>query len=279
MKGHFKFLISLFYLIVIAIKSLLLRILLGRSDCKLLTLNYHSIPNDQKANFIWQLKILRKIGEIVPIDFTVKNTKTKRFFKITFDDGFESIINNAVPYLESNNIPYAVFIPTAYMGKVAKWQHYNGKNNPDETIINKNQILKLNKDLAIIGSHSAHHLKFTTIPYDQRLIELKESKEVLEDLLNIEIPFLSIPYGEYDNKLVELARNVGYSKIYSSEPEFTYNNSGNDNFLNGRVSVCPDDSRIKFIIKILGGYNWSSKYFRLKRKIKPVLSKKSERKA
>ncbi len=271
MKENLKLLISAFYILIASVSSFWGRILFGINNSKLLTLYYHSIPSDEKENLIWQIGILRKLGKIVPLNFKINDKKIRRYFSITFDDGYENLLKNAVPYLEDNNIPYSIFISTAYMGKTAEWQHYNKKNILDETILSKNQILNLNMNLATIGSHTAHHLVLTQLPYQQRLIELTESKKTLENLLDSKISLLSLPYGEYDNELIKLAKETGYDKVFSSEPEFIYGNSENENYVTGRISICPEDSRIKFIIKILGGYNWLSKYCRLKNKIKTFI--------
>ena len=72
-----------------------------------------------------------------------KPNKIKKIL-LTIDDGFQSFYDNAWPVLKKKNIPFILFISTAYVGK-------NG-------YMNWEQIKEIEKSgLGIIGNHSHTH--------------------------------------------------------------------------------------------------------------------------
>lgn len=63
-------------------------------------------------NFKYQLELIAKYFPIVPLSEHREGTAA-----ITFDDGFQDFFKNAYPYLNSRNIPSAIFIATGQIGK------------------------------------------------------------------------------------------------------------------------------------------------------------------
>jgi peptidoglycan/xylan/chitin deacetylase (PgdA/CDA1 family) len=105
-----------------------------------------------------------------------------------------------------------------------------------------------------IGSHTVTHSNLTSISGEQLKEELVTSKKQLEDILNKKIDWLAAPYGEYNQELCEIAREVGYKKIFSANPNFCQNPI--DTFVSGRIEVSPNDSLFVYRLKLLGAYQW-----------------------
>ena len=264
-----KIFISIFYLTWLLVKNFVKKYLLGKNDNRFLILYYHSIPDNLKDNFIWQLKTLSRFGKFVDIDFKVKERMSGRYYSISFDDGFRSVLKNAIPELEKRNIPYTIFFPTSYIGKEPAWNVYGEAIQNNECVITEEEIQSLNKSLVKIGSHTVNHPKLTQIPAEKQEFELKESKKHLEKLWDSNIDFLSVPYGDYNSELIKRSDAAGYKILFSTDPKYVSTN-GVHYDVRGRVAVGPGNSKLEFIIKILGGYNWVSDFIELKRKLKKV---------
>lgn len=264
-----KIFISIFYLAWLLVRNFVKKNLLGKNDSRFLILYYHSIPDNRKDNFIWQLKTLSKFGKFVDIDYKVKDKEHGRYYSISFDDGLKSVFKNAVPELEKRNIPYTIFFPTSYIGKEPAWNIYDEAIQNNECVITEEEIQRLNKSLVKIGSHTVNHPKLTQITAEKQEFELKESKKYLEELLDSNIDFLSVPYGDYNSELIKKSDEAGYKILFSTDPKYVLNN-GVHYDVRGRVAVGPANSKLEFLLKILGGYNWVSDFIELKRKLKNV---------
>ena len=80
-----KLIISIFYLIIISSKNYLDRILFYKISGKLLIQYYHSVPNDQKEEYVWQLDTLSKYRKFIHIDFVNRLPAIERYYGILFE--------------------------------------------------------------------------------------------------------------------------------------------------------------------------------------------------
>ena len=110
----------------------------------------HKYPstNIQMDIFKEQINIIEnlKINFLHPKNLNEEILKPNKVKKILFtiDDGFQSFYDNAWPILKKKNIPFILFISTAYVGK--------------KGYMNWEQIKEVEKNgLGIIGNHSHTH--------------------------------------------------------------------------------------------------------------------------
>ena len=73
-------------------------------------------------------------------------------------------------------------------------------------------------------------------------------------LLGKDITILSFPYDDYNDEIVDIAGDAGYSHVFKDLP--TYPISKTDSFLLGRISVSPEDWRMEYGLKLKGAYQW-----------------------
>lgn len=141
--------------------------------------------------------------KIIPItDF--QSHLASNYACITFDDVYSDAIENAVPLLIENNIPFALFIATNLIGK--------------DQFISLEQICKLrNCPLCTIGFHTNGHVIMRD--KNEGLIYEELNCSDLEEFLKIEIKDFAFPYGSIFavNKTArKLAKKMGYSHIFST---------------------------------------------------------------
>jgi peptidoglycan/xylan/chitin deacetylase (PgdA/CDA1 family) len=130
---------------------------------------------------------------------------------ITFDDGFRSIAEHALPALKARGMHATVFV----VGKVidgsggrVDWV----ERPPDEglPVLDRGAIAELHQEGIAFGCHSYAHLDLTSLGYEACLEDLRRSREVLEDLLGEEVRSLAYPFGLHDEVVRRAAAGAGF---------------------------------------------------------------------
>jgi peptidoglycan/xylan/chitin deacetylase (PgdA/CDA1 family) len=220
-------------------------------------LYYHAIPAGQRARFARQMDLLVRLAKPVPADLPALPSSGARYCAVTFDDGFVSVLENALPELELRNIPATFFVPTGCFGGPPAWVKAASPAR-HQRVLSAQQLAGL-KDhrLLAIGSHSISHPNFLKLDPAQARRELQESKAQLEAILSRKVGLFSFPHGECDAQTIALARAAGYDRVFTINPCNAF--TGPDNFVIGRVLVDPADWPLEFRLKLMGAYRWLAK--------------------
>lgn len=149
-----------------------------------------------KVTFVEHVKAIAQYCEA--------NGLSKEDIIFTFDDGGLSFYTIIAPILEEYGWRGVFFISTKYIGT--------------EGFMTSEQIADLHQRGHIIGSHSHHHRVLTEIPLSDVEDELKQSKEILLNIIGESITIISIPNGGYSKRILDIAINVGLITIYTSKP-------------------------------------------------------------
>lgn len=145
------------------------------------------------SQFLRDLEIVKEVS---------KNIDNEVVF--TFDDGGVSNLRAAKLLKEREEKGY-FFITTSKIG--------------DNCFLDRKGVLEIDKMGHIIGSHShTHPMIFKSLSYHKMLEEWRVSKDILENILGKKVEVCSIPGGDSDSKTYESALEVGFSKIFDSEP-------------------------------------------------------------
>jgi peptidoglycan/xylan/chitin deacetylase (PgdA/CDA1 family) len=218
---------------------------------------YHAISAAQRARFAHQMDLLVRLAKPVPAELLALPSSGARYCAVTFDDGFLSVLENALPELARRNIPATFFVPTGCLGGPPAWVQAASPAR-QERVLSAEQLAGL-KDhrLLAIGSHSISHPNFLKLDAAQARRELEQSKAQLEDILSRKVALFSFPHGECDARTIALARAAGYDRVFTINPCNAL--TGPDNFVQGRVLVDPADWPLEFRLKVQGAYRWLAK--------------------
>jgi peptidoglycan/xylan/chitin deacetylase (PgdA/CDA1 family) len=218
---------------------------------------YHSIPSDQQAAFAKQLDVILKYSKVVRNTADGATQSNADTVLVTFDDGFENFLMHALPELQKRNVPSTVFIISGGLDRSFGSEAYS------EKLLSLEQILQLPQNLVTIGSHTVNHPMLTRLSSADARSELKESRVALETMLQQEVKEFSFPFGDFNQELVEICKEVGYARVFTTLPESTLMTE--DAFVVGRVRVDPPDWPVEFRLKIAGAYRWLPAVFSWKR--------------
>jgi len=207
---------------------------------------YHNIGEEKYKSFStidefeYQMHFLYN-QKIKGVDCDKLND-SKLNFGITFDDGYEDNLINALPVLKKYNFTATCFIVPNLIGKTNLWDEKQFK------LMDRMQIKDWLDAGMSIGSHSSNHLDLTIINHDQLMAEIGDSKKKLEDMFNIEINNFCYPFGKFDKNTIKYVRENGYLKAFTTRRGL-YNSIKSKNFEIPRVSVTKNITKFKFWLK------------------------------
>jgi peptidoglycan/xylan/chitin deacetylase (PgdA/CDA1 family) len=240
-----------------------------RGTCVVLA--YHSVTQKQRAQFARQMDDLIHRAHPIRADVGSLPDTSRRYVAVTFDDGLENIIENALPELKRRQIPATLFIVTEALGKNPSWEYFGGDDPSRERAMTENQLRQLPSEYVAIGSHTMTHPVLPAVD-DRRLTEeLMGSRAKLETMLNREVKLFSFPYGAFDERVVERCREARYERVFTALPILAFTKP--QEFVTGRVGATPSDWPIEFRLKLAGAYRWLPYAFALKRRLFSIVRK------
>lgn len=229
---------------------------------KIPILMYHQVSDEPHPNYLdytvtpeafkAQMKILKILG-FEPISLTKlyncnegKTAFPRRPVIITFDDGMQEAIDNAIPILEDSGFSAIFFIPTNYVGIKSSWML--STVNVEFQVIDWSTIRNLDSKGFEIGAHSMSHPKLDRISTSECYRELEGSRMILEEFLEHEVRHMAYPFGHYDERVRELAHEVGYYTACTTEESIA---NSNDHWLAlPRINVGLGSSLFEFTLKL-----------------------------
>jgi peptidoglycan/xylan/chitin deacetylase (PgdA/CDA1 family) len=130
------------------------------------------------------------------------NTLPTKPIVITFDDGWRSQYENALPILVKYHINGTFYIYTGVIGSpfYMTWDDLN-------------DLVKSNME---IGDHTKTHPRLTKIDPSKLDDELVKSKNTLEKNLHVSVTDFAYPYGDYNSKIVQAVKDAGYTSARTS---------------------------------------------------------------
>jgi len=258
-----KLVVSVIFLCACTVRNLIFRF--GRRKARCVVLYYHAVTKTERIKFAHQMDLLLRLGKPIAADLSSVPQTQGNFVAVTFDDGLESVVENALPELEQRKIPCAIFIVPESLGRPPIWMNSSQTNG---RVMSLEQMRNLNPLLVTVGSHSLTHPNLPRLDPQAARQEICHSRSRLRNLLGREIDLFSFPYGAFNQSLIENCREAGYKRAFTTQPTLAFNRS--EEFASGRVAVEPGDSDLEFRLKVMGAYRWLPAAFALKRRLKSL---------
>ncbi len=144
---------------------------------------------------------------------------------LTFDDGYGDFYSQALPLLSQYGYTATLFQTTGSVGVPGA----------EKRMMNWRELAEAAAAGMEIGAHTVKHPQLDQLPAAQLREELHASKSQLEEQLGMAVPGLAYPYGYSNERVRQVARELGYGYAYAVGNAMTAR--GTDNFTLPRLTV------------------------------------------
>jgi peptidoglycan/xylan/chitin deacetylase (PgdA/CDA1 family) len=173
-----------------------------------------------------------------------------RVIGITFDDGYQNNVRNALPILQKNGFTATCYGVSSMIGGVNSWDLDIGVEQKQlMTTHDWGLWLKAGMD---VGSHTQTHADLSKLESSAALTQITASKKELENLLNCDVRHFCYPYGRFDASHNEMVKQAGYVTATTTQRGRAL--PGEDPYVLRRVLIAQATSLLQFTLKILTSY-------------------------
>ncbi len=206
--------------------------ILGRRGRAARFLVFHDILPETRGRFEKHLDFLERKANVVGLDdfFASRLAPDRLNVVITFDDGYQSWISQALPLLKKRRWPAAFFVSSGFVG-LGPWQVADFLHShmfvrlPPRRIsgsLSIDDVKRIAEEGFTIGGHTVHHNLLPELRDGPQLKnEIIEDKERLERMTGRRIEYFAYPSGEHrhpDIDLPAVLKEAGYKGAVTTAP-------------------------------------------------------------
>ena len=122
---------------------------------------------------------------------------------ITVDDGYISDLDIVAPALKERNLRASFFVSVGLLGQSG--------------YMSKSDVRQLAEADFVIGSHGMEHVDWRKLDDKELIAEVRDSREILEQMLGHSVWEVSCPFGSYDFRVLRFLKKAGYRRVYTSD--------------------------------------------------------------
>jgi peptidoglycan/xylan/chitin deacetylase (PgdA/CDA1 family) len=185
------------------------------------TLVYHKVGGPLElgvgrisaGTFRRQVELLTGLGArtIVASEVSTLPEPGSSAVALTFDDGYQSLLDSAVPVLTDLGMTATIFCLAGFLGRPNTWDTRQGRR---QRHLSANQLRMLSGLGFEIACHGLSHRLLTSLSKEQLADELVRSKVILEDATGRAVRCFSYPFGRADSEVISAAEDAGYEKAF-----------------------------------------------------------------
>lgn len=152
------------------------------------------------------------MGELHPY---LNGKRTGKVVGITFDDGYQNNIANALPVLKKQGFSSTCYAVSGLLGQTNSWDKYLGiAQAPLMTAANVREWVAGGQE---IGSHTHHHLDLLAADEAACRADIALGKTSLEALVGRSVDHFCFPYGRYEPKHAVMAGEAGFKTATTTQ--------------------------------------------------------------
>lgn len=219
-------------------------------NSKLTVIYYHDIVPDGMGKSYQKVEVSAFKRQMEYLFFNGYNTISlydlhgplpAKAVAVTFDDGFRSVLDTALPIMNRYNIKGGVFLTTGFM------------DNPGEEYLGWGGVDSLLKSgLFSFGSHTHTHVDIRNICEDQWIKESVHPKSEIESRTGCKADAFCMPYGMYNYKSLKKLKVSGIYKYLFTSHYGSWGQSSQGVNVLPRIGIRNEDKIETFKAKLQG---------------------------
>jgi peptidoglycan/xylan/chitin deacetylase (PgdA/CDA1 family) len=123
---------------------------------------------------------------------------------ITFDDGYQSVYEEAFPTLQRYGMSATVFLTVGQKGPVNPTDRLPSLQG--RPMLSWSEIQEMQRSRIEFGAHTLTHPDLTRLSNQEIEVEICESKAIIEDALGTAVTSFAYPYGRYEARSYDVVR-------------------------------------------------------------------------
>lgn len=204
-------------------------------------------PRDFRRQMVW----LRRLGyrglsmaQLMPY---LRGAKQGRVFGLTFDDGYQNVLDHAVPILEECGFRATNYFVVRQLGGSNVWDHPEGV--PASALMDVQGLRDWVAAGHEAGSHTLNHPVLPRLSPELAQNEIRDSRDALEQIIGMPVRAFCYPYGKFTPQLADCVRDAGYDSATTTSGGLA--RLADDPFALPRVAVMRSTLLLRFLQKCL----------------------------
>lgn len=179
----------------------------------MLVLGFHRIepPTGLEITRIGPARFARFLAMIDAFSLTADGPRAAM---LTFDDGYRSVSENALPMLAERGRGAVVFLIAGSAGKTDDWDV--SRLGPKRRLMSWDEARDWSGKGIEFGSHTITHPDLTALSQRNLETELRVSKTMIEDQLECPVRSLAYPFGRHNARVRAGAQEAGYEAAFAT---------------------------------------------------------------
>lgn len=195
-------------------------------------ITFHDILSETVNRFEGNLNFLKHKTNVISLaDFASGRLSVEKInVVITFDDGYKSWINHAIPILRQLALPATFFITSGFVGlskddeSAFIQSHLLLHHQRTSGGLTYDDVKRITEQGFTIGGHTLSHSNLSSLNDNMRLKhEIAEDKSALEKLTGTKIDYFAYPLGFFHNphvNIIEILQESGYKAALTTVSGF-----------------------------------------------------------
>jgi peptidoglycan/xylan/chitin deacetylase (PgdA/CDA1 family) len=216
------------------------------------------------AKFARQMAFLARRRRVLPLADIVegRDGPGRAAVAVTFDDGYRSVLELAVPVLRRYGFPATCFVPTRWIGDANGWDQFKPTDRP-LPILSTEELRELDAAGVNVESHGHAHTHLGDAEESEAFADVAASRDILTDVLGRPPRFLAYPYGSQSPAARRAVEVCGF------DCAFSIGQRDQGRFGRERVTIRPADNLALYAFKTSGRYlsiresSWGERAFSL----------------
>ena len=152
------------------------------------------------------------MGDLLPY---LNGEKEGKIVGITFDDGYQNNIANALPVLTRQGFSSTCYAVSGLLGQTNVWDKHLGI--AQVPLMTKAHIRQWVAGGQEIGCHTHQHLNLLSADDATCRVDIAVGKKTLEVVANQPVDHFCFPYGRYEQKHAVMAEEAGFKTATTTQ--------------------------------------------------------------